>query len=63
MQLKGEGKCLRCSLLEVEKKSPNVWGKIPDCVHIWFKFLIQNAVLKVSSRKFSMREISLVRFS
>ena len=61
-QLKGEGKGLPCPLLKIEKKGPYFRGKNPDCVHIWFKFFIQNAVLRVSSRKFSMREISLVRF-
>ena len=33
------------------KKSAPILGKSPDCVHAYFRFAVQNLVLRVSNRK------------
>ena len=38
-------------LLNIKKKCPDFWKKGSVCVHLWVKFSIQNAVLRVSRRK------------
>ena len=47
---KGEGGGLRWPFLKTEKMLWS-WKKDPDFVHLWVKFFIQNAVLRVSRRK------------
>ena len=43
-----------CVLFENQKKYPDFGKKIPDCVHLWVKFSIQNVALRVSRRKKSI---------
>ena len=46
----GEGGGLPCHFWK-SKKCPDFGKKGPGCVHIWFRFFIQNLVLKESRRK------------
>ena len=45
----GRGKGSR-ALFENRKKFPDFGKEGPDCVHLWVKFFIQNAVLKVKRK-------------
>ena len=47
----GGGERHSLPFFENRKNCPDFGEKSPDCVHLWVKFSIQNAVLRVSRRK------------
>ena len=52
---RGEGGRPPLPFFENQKKWPDFGKKCPDCVHLYAKFAIQNAVLRTSKRKTSKK--------
>ena len=50
--LEGSGRGLPCPFLKIKKKYFDFGKKVPDCVHLWVKFSIQNVVGEKSLRCF-----------